>query len=188
MNGRVEKIETLIQWGAEPDGTPYLDMSASNQSVRMRLTNTRLSFIQEGRELAYFSDNKLYVTQMEAVQQMSIGTPKNGYLDMITTPSGVGMKWHTVTVPKPDNYAGINLIPNTGFADGTTGWKVERATVSIEVEDGVKVLKMTSSSDTSEWHNTYCTGECASDVGTEFTASAWVRYDGDDYIMASIAI
>lgn len=44
--------------------------------------------------MAYFSDNKLYVTRMEAVEQISIGADENGgYLDIITTPSGVGMKW-----------------------------------------------------------------------------------------------
>lgn len=71
-------------------GKPYLDMSTSESSIKMRLTNTRLAFVQSGTELAYFSDNKLYVTRLEAVEQISIGTPENGYLDIITTPTGVG--------------------------------------------------------------------------------------------------
>ena len=49
-------------------------MGSSESSVKMRLTNTRLSFVQAGTELAYFSDNKLYVTRLEAVEQISIGT------------------------------------------------------------------------------------------------------------------
>ena len=79
----------------DDQGEPYLDMSASESSVKMRLTNTRLAFVQNGTELAYFSDNKLYVTRMEAVEQISIGTATNGYLDMVTTPSGVGFKWRS---------------------------------------------------------------------------------------------
>ena len=75
------------------DGTPYLDMSTSNSSVKMRLTNTRLAFVQTGTELAYFSDNKLYVTRLEVVERISIGTPDNGYLDIVTTPTGVGLMW-----------------------------------------------------------------------------------------------
>ena len=76
-------------------GTPYLDMSTSDSSVKMRLTNTRLAFVQGGSELAYFSDNKLYVTRLEAVEQISIGTSTNGFLDIVTTPTGVGFKWRS---------------------------------------------------------------------------------------------
>ncbi len=61
------------------NGTPYLDMGTSASNVRMRLTNTRLSFVQAGKELAYFSDNKLFVLQLEAVEQISVGTEENGY-------------------------------------------------------------------------------------------------------------
>lgn len=70
-------------------------MSASASSIKMRLTNTRLAFVQSGKELAYFSDNKLYVTRLEVVEQISIGTANNGYLDMVTTPTGVGFKWRS---------------------------------------------------------------------------------------------
>lgn len=74
----------------DDNGTPYLDMGTSSSSIKMRLTNTRLAFVQAGKELAYFSDHKLYVTQLEAVEQISIGTAENGFLDIITTPTGVG--------------------------------------------------------------------------------------------------
>ncbi len=76
-------------------GTPYLDMSTSESAVKMRLTNTRLAFVMGGTELAYFSDNKLYVTRLEAVNQISIGTSTNGFLDIVTTPTGVGFKWRS---------------------------------------------------------------------------------------------
>ena len=79
----------------EDDGTPYLDMATSESAVKMRLTNTQLSFVMGGTELAYFSDNKLYVTRLEAVNQISIGTSANGYLDIVTTPTGVGFKWRS---------------------------------------------------------------------------------------------
>ena len=88
----ITQIFSSFVFGDE-GGTPYLDMSASASSVKMRLTNTRLAFIQSGKEMAYFSDNKLYVTRLEVVEQISIGTSSNGYLDMVTTPTGVGFKW-----------------------------------------------------------------------------------------------
>lgn len=88
------QIFSYFEFGDE-NGTPYLDMGSSSSSVKMRLTNTRLSFVQAGTELAYFSDNKLYVTRLEAVEQISIGTSSNGFLDIVTTPTGVGFKWRT---------------------------------------------------------------------------------------------
>lgn len=57
-------------------------MGSSASSVKMRLTNTRLSFVQPGdsaTELAYFSGNRLFITKMEAVEQISIGTTENGF-------------------------------------------------------------------------------------------------------------
>lgn len=77
------------------NGTPYLDMGSSSSNVKMRLTNTRLAFVQAGSELAYFSDNKLYVERLEAQEQISIGTEENGFLDIVTTATGVGLKWRT---------------------------------------------------------------------------------------------
>ena len=88
----IAQMFSYFQFGTA-DGTPYLDMGSSESSVKMRLTNTRLSFVQAGTELAYFSDNKLYVMRLEAVEQISIGTSVNGFLDMVTTPTGVGFKW-----------------------------------------------------------------------------------------------
>lgn len=70
-------------------------MHTTESSIKMRLTNTKLAFIQDGKELAYFSDNKLYVTRVEAMEQISVGTAENGFLDIVTTPEGVGLKWRT---------------------------------------------------------------------------------------------
>ena len=64
--------------------------------MKMRLTNTRLAFIQSGQEVAFFSDNKLYITRLEVIEQISIGTEDNGYLDIVTTSTGVGFKWRSV--------------------------------------------------------------------------------------------
>ena len=77
------------------DAATAYTWSTSDSSVKMRLTNTRLAFVQGGSELAYFSDNKLYVTRLEAVEQISIGTAVNGFLDIVTTPTGVGFKWRS---------------------------------------------------------------------------------------------
>ena len=63
--------------------------------MTMKLTNSRLSFFWRNSEVAYFSDNKLYVTNVEAIERMSIGTGTNGYLDIVTTATGVGFLWRS---------------------------------------------------------------------------------------------
>ena len=88
----IAQMFSYFQFGTA-DGMPYLDMGSSESRTRDLVSNTRLSFVQAGAELAYFSDNKLYVTRLEAVEQISIGTDTNGYLDIVTTPTGVGFKW-----------------------------------------------------------------------------------------------
>jgi phage minor structural protein len=92
--GSIAEIFSHFEFGDE-NGTPYLDMWASESQIKMRLTNTRLAFIQGSFEVAYFSDNKLFVTQLEVIERISVGTNANGYLDIVTTPTGVGFKWRT---------------------------------------------------------------------------------------------
>ena len=90
----IDQLFSSFTFG-DDGGVPYLDMSTSESTVKMRLTNTRLAFVMNGSELAYFSDNKLFVTRLEAVEQISIGTASNGFLDIVTTPTGVGFKWRS---------------------------------------------------------------------------------------------
>jgi hypothetical protein len=72
-----------------------VQMIIEEMGLSEQFANTRLSFIQGGHEVAYFSDNKLYVTQLEVIERISIGTSANGYLDIVTTPTGIGWKWRT---------------------------------------------------------------------------------------------
>lgn len=90
----ITQIFSSFVFGDE-GGTPYLDMSASASSVKMRLTNARLAFVQAGQEVAYFSDHKLYVTRLEVVERISVGTAVNGYLDIVTTGEGVAFVWRS---------------------------------------------------------------------------------------------
>lgn len=90
----ITQIFSHFEFG-DDDGAPYLDMGTSASDMKMRLTNTRLAFIHGGHEVAYFSDNKLYVTQLEVKERVSIGTSANGFLDIVTTPTGVGFRWRS---------------------------------------------------------------------------------------------
>jgi phage minor structural protein len=79
----------------DDNGEPHLEMGSSNSAMKMDLSNSRLSFRMGTLEVAYFSDNKLYVTNVEAIERLSVGTPQNGYLEMVTTETGVGFMWRS---------------------------------------------------------------------------------------------
>ena len=93
LDGAASDLYSFFRFYSDSGNVPHLEMGASDSRMKMDLTNSRLSFKMDGGEVAYFSDNKLYVTNVEAIERMSVGTPANGYLEMVTTDTGVGFMW-----------------------------------------------------------------------------------------------
>lgn len=69
-----------------------LELGKSNSPFMAKLGNTRLSFLQNGVEIAYISNNKLYITEAQVTERLSVGN-SNGYFDWEMTKSGLGIKW-----------------------------------------------------------------------------------------------
>ena len=65
---RVER-ETYIRFTA--DG---MELGKTDSTLIARLTNDRLSFLDGGREVAYVSNNKLYITQAEILDNLHLGS------------------------------------------------------------------------------------------------------------------
>lgn len=58
------------------------------------ITNSKISFEQNGAEVAYISNNKLYITSAEVLDRFTVGNPSSGYFDWIPRANGnLGMKW-----------------------------------------------------------------------------------------------
>ena len=58
------------------------------------ITNSKISFEQNGAEVAYISNNKLYITNAEVLDRFTVGNPSSGYFDWIPRANGnLGMKW-----------------------------------------------------------------------------------------------
>ena len=53
------------------NGTIYLGEEGND--LMLTLTNDRLSFVQNGQEVAYFANNRLYVTTGEFIQSLQVG-------------------------------------------------------------------------------------------------------------------
>lgn len=67
-------------------GSPFTTMIDDN----------RLSFRQDGTEVAYVSNNKLYITNAEVLDRFTVGNPASGYFDWIPRANGnLGMKWRS---------------------------------------------------------------------------------------------
>jgi hypothetical protein len=71
-----------------------LELGVLGSPFMARLGNTRLSFVQSGEEIAYISNNKLYITSAHVTNRLTIGNVENGgYFDWIPTPNGLAFKW-----------------------------------------------------------------------------------------------
>ena len=53
-----------------------------------KLDNTKLAFLQDGQEIAYVSNNKLYITDVEIKNKLTIGNATNGYFDFLPRVNG----------------------------------------------------------------------------------------------------
>lgn len=65
-----------------------------NSSLQCIITNEKISFTQNGAEVAYISDNKLYITNAEILDRLTIGKTSVGFFDWVLRPNAnLGMKW-----------------------------------------------------------------------------------------------
>lgn len=65
-----------------------------NSSLQCIISNTKISFTQNGAEVAYISDNKLYITNAEILDRLTIGKTSVGFFDWVIRANGnLGMKW-----------------------------------------------------------------------------------------------
>ena len=65
-----------------------------NNDLQCIITNSKISFEQNGAEVAYISNNKLYITNAEVLDRFTVGNTGSGYFDWIPRANGnLGMKW-----------------------------------------------------------------------------------------------
>ena len=48
-------------------------LGESNSTITLKIQNDRISFFQNGSEVAYFSNNKLYITRLEVTETFYLG-------------------------------------------------------------------------------------------------------------------
>lgn len=83
----INRIQSYQRFSA--DG---LELGVLGSPFLARLGNEKLSFLQEGREIAYISNNRLYITEARITEKLSIGTDA-GAFEWLMTASGLALKW-----------------------------------------------------------------------------------------------
>ena len=69
-----QELEKYIRFSAEG-----IELGDELSPFKTKITNTRISFFQSGQEVAYISNNKLYITQALFMQKSTIGNELSGY-------------------------------------------------------------------------------------------------------------
>ncbi len=93
VDGKLEEYKNLVD--------TYIQFSANGITLGKRgnpftavLNEERLSFLQDGAEIAYLSNNKLYITSAEVLDRFTVGNTGSGYFDWVPRGNGnLGMKW-----------------------------------------------------------------------------------------------
>lgn len=63
----------------------------------VRISNEKMSFLQNGVEVAYIKYNKLYITVVEVLDRFTIGSASmGGYFDFETSELGMGILWRDI--------------------------------------------------------------------------------------------
>ena len=71
-----------------------IELGRVGNSFVAKLSNEKLAFLQDNVEIAYISNNKLYITDAEVRNKLTIGNPTNGYFDFIPRANGnLSLKW-----------------------------------------------------------------------------------------------
>jgi hypothetical protein len=84
----VNGVQTYMRYS-----TAGLELGKVGSGFMTRITNQRISFLQDNQEVAYISNRKLYITEAQVTNRLSFGTGDTELFAWVTTESGMGLKW-----------------------------------------------------------------------------------------------
>lgn len=93
LEGVVTSNQTLLEEYIRFQGA-LIELGRVGNSFTAQLSNTELSFLQNNVKIAYISNNKLYITDAEIKNKLTIGNADNGFWDFIPRANGnLSLKW-----------------------------------------------------------------------------------------------
>lgn len=84
----VNGVQTYMRYS-----TAGLELGAIGSDFMTRITNERISFLQNNQEVAYISNRKMYITEAQITQRLLFGEGETELFGWVTTESGMGLKW-----------------------------------------------------------------------------------------------
>ena len=89
----VEQTEAWIRRGLLETGVYGIEIGRSDSNMKTRFLNDKISFYQGAVEVAYISDNNLYITRAEVLDFLRIGNSNDGYFIFDVSPNGLEVRW-----------------------------------------------------------------------------------------------
>ena len=89
----VSELNVYIRRGELEPGVYGIEIGRSDSLIKARFVNDRLSFYQGASEVAYISQNNLYITRAEVLDYLKIGNASQGFFIFDTTENGLEVKW-----------------------------------------------------------------------------------------------
>ena len=94
VQGNLTQYQTDVANYMRYNSDGVLTLGKQGSSFMAQLTNTRMSFLEANAEVAYISNQSMYITQARITDTLSLGTNNGyGYFDWTVTPTGLGLKW-----------------------------------------------------------------------------------------------
>ena len=76
LNGAISseftELNAYIRYYMNDNGQPVVELGAADSDIICRLLNNRFSFIENGVEIAYISDNQLFITTATITTSLNI--------------------------------------------------------------------------------------------------------------------
>ena len=73
ISSKFTELNAYIRYYMNDEGQPVIELGAENSDIIARLVNNRLAFLENGVEVAYISDNQLFITNASILTSLNIG-------------------------------------------------------------------------------------------------------------------
>ena len=97
------------------DDTGTLTLGKTDNNFQTQLTNTKMAFMEGSSEVAYISNQSMFITTARVTDALSLGTNNGyGYFDWVVTPTGLGLKWRDPGfggIKVTMRFSGISTVP-----------------------------------------------------------------------------
>ncbi len=89
----VYSLDAYIRRGELESGVYGIEIGRNDSIIKARFTNDKLSFIHGNTEVAYISENNLYILRAEITDYLKLGDSQNGFFIFDVTDNGLEVRW-----------------------------------------------------------------------------------------------